>query len=245
MNTSGTSTSPVSEQLLGTRQAWHQLAEHVLAPARYAVDNHIWLRPAPGGFATPPFGSPPVQLAIDGAELVVTRNGQHTRSTPRTLRQAAAAVGIDPGLPPGVYPPATPCQPDELLQIDVDSAATLAEWFQLGDRALSEFAPDSTPRLWPEHFDLGITVNRVNYGISPGDAAIPQPYAYVGPWERPSREQDAFFDRPFGAARLASEVPTVADLLAFFTEGRTRADELPPPAMTTPRRSPHAEGGDH
>jgi len=222
MNTSGTSASRATDQLLSTRKAWHQLAEHVLAPARYAVDGHIWLRPAPGGFGTPRFGSPPVELAMDGAELVVTRNGRQTRSTPRTLNEAAAAVGIEPGLPPGVYPPATPCQPDELLRIDPDSAARLAGWFDLGAQALSEFAPESAPRLWPEHFDLGITADQVNYGVSPGDAAISEPYAYVGPWERPSRELDTFFNRPFGAARLASEVPTVADLVAFFVEGRER-----------------------
>ena len=222
MNTTGTSTW-VGDQLLSTRQAWHRLAEHVLAPARYAVDGHIWLRPAPGGFGTPPFGAPAVQLAVDGAELVVTRNGQQTRSTPHTLREAATAVGIEPGAPPGVYPPATPCQPDESLRIDPDSAATLAEWFNLGDRALSEFAPEPTPRLWPEHFDLGITVGRVNYGVSPGDARIPEPYAYVGPWDRPSRDQDTFFDQPFGAARLARDVSTLADLVAFFVEGRARA----------------------
>jgi hypothetical protein len=224
MNTTGTSTPRVGDQLLSTRQAWHRLAEHVLTPARYAVDGHIWLRPAPGGFGTPPFGSPPMELAVDGAELVVTRNGQQARSTPRTLREAAAAVGIKPGAPPGVYPPATPCQPDELLAIEPDSAATLAEWFSLGDRALSEFAPEPVPRLWPEHFDLGITVGRVNYGVSPGDATIPEPYAYVSPWERPSGEQDTFFDQPFGAARLAGEVPTAADLVAFFVEGRARTE---------------------
>ena len=36
--------------------------------------------------------------------------------------------------------------------------------------------------LWPEHFDLGITLDRVNYGSAPGDADIGVPYAYVGPW---------------------------------------------------------------
>ena len=39
-----------------------------------------------------------------------------------------------------------------------------------------------TPVLWPEHFDVGITLDKVNYGVSPGDDDIPEPYAYVGPW---------------------------------------------------------------
>jgi hypothetical protein len=98
----------------------------------------------------------------------------------------------------------------------------LADWYDLGDRALSALAPESTPRIWPEHFDLGITLDRVNYGVSPGDGNICQPYAYVGPWDAPVGGDD-FFDMPFGAARRAGEVPTVADLVAFFTEGRARA----------------------
>ena len=38
------------------------------------------------------------------------------------------------------------------------------------------------PVLWPEHFDLAIDVDEVNYGVSPGDGYHGAPYAYVGPW---------------------------------------------------------------
>jgi hypothetical protein len=37
------------------------------------------------------------------------------------------------------------------------------------------------PVLWPEHFDIGITIDAVNYGASRGDDHIAEPYAYVGP----------------------------------------------------------------
>jgi hypothetical protein len=63
----------------------------------------------------------------------------------------------------------------------------LADWYQLGAHALASFAaavPDDQPtsaQLWPEHFDLGITAARVNYGVSPGDGHIAEPYLYVGP----------------------------------------------------------------
>jgi len=67
-----------------------------------------------------------------------------------------------------------------------------------GDRALQNLDPAQVPVLWPEHFDIGITVAEVNYGVSPGDASIGEPYAYVGPWHVPD---GAFWNQPFGAAR--------------------------------------------
>jgi len=58
----------------------------------------------------------------------------------------------------------------------------LLGWFARGDRALRRFAPSEEPILWPEHFDLGIAADEINYGMSPGDVGHPLPYAYVGPW---------------------------------------------------------------
>ena len=89
--------------------------------------------------------------------------------------------------------------------------------------ALAEFlrmlAPAERPILWPEHFDVGITVARVNYGLSPGDAAIDEPYAYVGPWE-PASYEGAFWNAPFGAAQRLTGLGGVAAVLAFFREGQ-------------------------
>ena len=70
----------------------------------------------------------------------------------------------------------------------------------LGDAVLRAFAGDHysaglEPVLWPEHLDVAITVDEVNYGISPGDDAIAEPYAYVGP-HRPRQA----LKQPFGAA---------------------------------------------
>ena len=78
------------------------------------------------------------------------------------------------------------------------------------------FAPDQEPVLWPEHFDLGISLDEVNYGVSPGDSQIPRPYAYVGPW---SAREGTFWNTPFGAARPLTELPDVDALVAFFHEG--------------------------
>jgi hypothetical protein len=150
------------DSLLCTRQAWHQLAEHVLAPARYAATGRIGLLPAPGGFATPAFGSPscgagPTVLAVDLDELVVTHAGQQRRTRISTVAQLAAFVGIKPGAPQQVYQPTTALEPDAALRIDRQAAQLLADWYQRGSRALADFAaavPEDEPtpaQLWPEH----------------------------------------------------------------------------------------------
>jgi len=48
-----------------------------------------------------------------------------------------------------------------------------------------------------EHLGVAIACDAVNYGISPGDASRPRPYAYVGPHEP---RTGPFWNAPFGAA---------------------------------------------
>jgi hypothetical protein len=54
----------------------------------------------------------------------------------------------------------------------------------------------------------------------PGDAYVPEPSAYVGPW---AQREGAFWNQDFGAMRLLREIPDVDSLVAFFHEGATRA----------------------
>jgi len=65
---------------------------------------------------------------------------------------------------------------------------------------------------------FGTTVDEVNYGVSPGDDHLPEPYAYVGPWTPPT---GAFWNAPFGATRTLAEL---SDVLEFFTAGRSLLD---------------------
>jgi hypothetical protein len=94
----------------------------------------------------------------------------------------------------------------------------------LGAEALTALAAEisaeqpSDPQIFPEHFDLGITAGPVNYGFSPGDAAIPTPYVYVGPHALPA--DDPFWNAPFGAYRTWSEVSTPAQAMEFFRAAR-------------------------
>jgi hypothetical protein len=58
-------------------------------------------------------------------------------------------------------------------------------------------------QLWPEHFDLAVTVDvdgsPVNVGFSPGDSDSPEPYVYLGPHERAGLT-GSYWNAPFGAS---------------------------------------------
>jgi len=228
-------------RLVATRAGLHQVAEHVLAAARYAATGKIGLVPSPGGFRTPPLRADGSFLAVDGTELVVGGGEDTRRVVLTTIRAAAEFAGITPGAPAQVYKPATPLDLDEPLMIDPDAARLLAEWYQLGARAMSRFAaeiPGDEPGavvLWPEHFDVGMTAVAVNYGASPGDERITEPYLYVGPHAGPPPGDPAFWNAPFGAARTFRQIGTVAEATAFFRDGRARAHAA---TVTEPRRTP-------
>ena len=83
-------------------------------------------------------------------------------------------------------------------------------------------APTNPPEpiLWPEHFDVGITLDEVNYGVSPGDDSIPtRTPTSVRMW----RATGEFWNEPFGAARAMTELADADGVLAFFEEGRAEA----------------------
>jgi hypothetical protein len=218
----------IPETLAATRDSWHRVAEHVISPARHAVTGRIGLRPAPGGFATPPFGDDGRTVGVDGVDLVVTDRGGQRRTALTTLRAAAAFVGVEAGAPTQVYTPSTPLELDAPLPVDPAAATVLAGWYALGADALARFAAaiaedsPSEAQLWPEHFDLGIAAAGVNYGVSQGDEHVNEPYLYVGPHEP---VDDPFFDQPFGATRTIRDIASAEDAVAFFTEGHARTGQ--------------------
>jgi hypothetical protein len=214
--------------LAETRAGWHRVAEHVLAAALFAATGKIGLLAWPGGFRTPALHPDGRFLAVDGTELVVSGAGGVRRTSLTTIRAAAEFAGIAPGAPAQVYKPATPLDLDEPLVIEPDAARVLAEWYSLGAQALARFAlgiPGDKPSaavLWPEHFDLGLTAAAVNYGASPGDDRVSEPYVYVGPHDGPPPGDPTFWNAPFGAARTFRQIGTVAGAAAFFRDGRAR-----------------------
>jgi len=197
-----------------TRRSLHGVAELLLAGPQHAVSGKITLRALPGGFGTT--HTPDVR--VEGATLVVA-----DRRAPidgRTAGALAAELGLQPGDLAAVYRDGSGLGMDDVLRVDEAAAARIAEAYSIGDRALRALVPEATPILWPEHFDIGISVDseRVNFGVSPGDSALEVPYMYVGPWEPPPA--DGFWNQSFGAAR---ELPADVDaVVSFFEEGRSR-----------------------
>jgi hypothetical protein len=187
----------------------HGLAELVLAGPQYRTSATIRLRIAGDGFAT-----------VAAPDLLVTADALYAGErrialAGRTIAEIAAEAGVEAGAPEGIYPDGSGAAGGDVVALD--GAAEILAAFAAGDRALRALDPDATPVLWPEHFDVGIALDEVNYGVSPGDGTIGEPYAYVGPWK--PRTGD-FWNASFGAARPVRELP---DLLAFFQEGRRRA----------------------
>jgi hypothetical protein len=202
------------------------IAEHVLAAGQYRATGDIRLRALPGGFGTTrPLGDGAHARVVADRLVVSAPDGDRSvRLT--TVADAAAFLGVESGLPEAAYPAATTLRPDVPLGIDEPAARVLADWYDLGDKALRQFAAElggtDEPVLWPEHFDLGIVAGAVNYGASPGDTDIPEPYLYVGPHDWSAR-RDEFWNAVFGAARTRDDIKSVDAALAFFREGRTRA----------------------
>ena len=182
-----------------------------MAGPQYRASGTIRLAVSPGGFRT--VKDPALRVSegalvtSDGAELTLTGS----------FGALARSADVDWGPPEGVYAGRSGLTADDLLLVDPHALTVLVGWLAGGDSALRQLAPDETPVLWPEHFDLALTLDDVNYGISPGDTWSPQPYAYVGPWRQRAGE---FWNAPFGAARPRSALPDEAAILAFFLEAR-------------------------
>jgi hypothetical protein len=212
---------PLPAAFATTREALHTLAEHVIAPARYRVDGHIGLVATHGGFGTPVFGDGE-RVRVDGIELVHERPGTTRRVAIRTLADAAQFIGVPLGAPTNVYKPATAAAPDTALEIDADAAHAVAAWIEFAASLLDELRNTyaghnpSAVQLWPEHFDIACDFGdadggtRANYGASPGDAAIAEPYLYVGPWD-PGHRTGPFTMYPFGAAVTYEELRATSD----------------------------------
>lgn len=205
--------------------ALHTVAEHVLAPARFAATGHIGLRPAPGGIGTGELGE--AQLRLDGVDLVVERGAAASRHPLTTLGAAAAAAEVDLDGWHGLYPAATPADPTTALVADPTAAATLAAWFALADDGLGAITTEPAT-LWPEHFDLAVVVAECNLGASPGDVAHPEPYLYVGPFAPgPYVAENEFWNEPFGASRPWRLDLDLDEAVAFWREGLARLQRPP------------------
>ena len=193
-----------------TRRSLHALAELVLAGPRFRQTGDLRLRVRPDGFGT--WDEPIVSLS--GGELVTPTS--RTAVDGLTIADVAKRAGLRATPLEEVYSDGPHVPSSETVRLDGAAVLELETAFRLGDDALREFRPEAERTLWPEHFDVATTVDRVNYGVSPGDGYLDRPYAYVGPHDPLT---GTFWNAPFGAARLIEDLTDVAGITAFFQEG--------------------------
>jgi len=205
------------DELAATRRSLHGVAELVLAGPQYRATGRLRLGVVPGGFATTTL-SP--RLLVDGSR-VAGAAGVTAVLGGRTPRAIGAELGVAAGRPEGLYADGSGVGPDETLAVDPRQAGVIMGALALGHDALTAFADGAPPVLWPEHFDVALRVHDVNFGVSPGDGFIDEPYAYVGVASPPAG--DGFWNAPFGAAVPLRELTDAAAVTAFFAAGRERA----------------------
>ena len=197
------------------RRSLHGVAELVLAGPQYRATGRLRLRVIPGGFATA--FQPDVR--VQGARVAAGENLSEINN--QTARGLGRRLGVTAGRPGDSYQDGSGVGLDEPLALQSDEATAVLGALALGDEALTLFAPAETPVLWPEHFDVAIRVDEVNYGVSPGDGFLAEPYAYVGVGQVPAA--DAFWNAPFGAARPLRELDGRDGAVEFFAQGRELA----------------------
>lgn len=233
--------SALPERFVATRSEMQRVATHVLARRRFDLVGKFGLRATPGGFGTPAGGSEYEVTRIAGTTLVREVTGVEPRTTTldltgATLADAAVLVGVDltEEFRAGHDTPPVG-DPADRLDIDPLSARVLAAWFDFGwgviDAIVAALPPEAEPsvlQLWPEHFDAGCDVaaapgGRANLGASPGDAAMPDPYLYVGPWDDARPGDATYWNAPFGAVlgyeRLLGADDPRATGVAFLRRG--------------------------
>lgn len=192
------------------RRSLHAVAEQVLAGPQHRRTGEIALRVTADGFTT--VAQPDLSLT---ATHLVAASGRFPIDG-ATCRGLGLDVGVDVGAPRDLYTEHSDVGIDEVLVVDPSAAGELLGALWRGAQALQRLVPAETPILWPEHFDVGISSDEVNYGVSPGDGHLDEPYAYVGPW---TKRSGPFWNAPFGAARPMRELGD-EEMYRFLAEGR-------------------------
>lgn len=210
-----------------TRTSLHAVAESLLAGHQYRTTGTIRLHVVPGGFSTGDMSGSPTRLAVDGGRLVVHDDAGVTTVElhGRSLGEIAEAVGISCAPPLEVYQSSTPSSDDVTVELDPQAVDEILDALSLGDsalRALASLRDDSVgePVLWPEHFDVSVSVPGATVGVSPGDDYVDGPYAYVVP---DTPQTGDFWNQPFGAARSVTPDESTDTVVQFFLEGIRRA----------------------
>ena len=227
-----------SSSLASTRRDLQRVATHILARRRHSVSGRFGLRATPGGIGTPAFGpSDALEVVRTSGTALVHELGERLRVVPMegaTLMDLASLVDVDLTSDFDVGKDTLEVgDATAPLLLDATVVADLADWFDLGWRALDVIgltaASPAPAQLWPEHFDASCQVaigpgpdDRCDVGVSPGDDHHDEPYLYVGPWVTRRPGDPEYWNASFGAVLARSSTGTVDDAVAFLREGLSR-----------------------
>jgi hypothetical protein len=205
---------------VGTRRQLRGVAESLIAGPQYRSSGTIRLAVRPDGFA-----AVTIPVAVRGTDLVLPNDAMPLEGP---MSSIADAAGIVAGPPEGAYTIVDPLPPDIDLRLNGEAAEWIHRSHYAGGYALKSFLPDCHPVLWPEHFDVAVTEDQVNYGVSAGDDEHPMPYAYVGP---PTVPTGSFWNASFGAIFPLDHAADVDGLtgriVEFFERGRREVSTQP------------------
>jgi hypothetical protein len=214
----------------------------VLGRRRYAVSGHFGLRASPGGVATPAFGPEPEALRLSATHFIREVGNQssglalHGASLAGLARFADADLACEFSAGPQTPDIGSTTDP---LYLPGDELAPIFEWFELAWRVLDTVAAgvpggwtQSTVQLWPEHFDVGTSLDfgrgdgaGVNLGLSAGDAFSEEPYVYIGPWGEARPGDPHFWNASFGAFLPRTEAGDAEACVDFLRSGLARVSE--------------------
>ena len=196
--------------LTHTRTALHGTAELLLAGPQYAESGTIRLRVVPGGIAT--VAAP--DLRLEGVELV----GAHGRHPLRgRYAEIAAAIGVTPRMLDDVYSGRADVHRRRSRSTPTRRPCALSSTRSPSATPPCARSPPTRSRCCgPSTSTSRSRSTEVNYGVSPGDAHLSEPYAYVGPW---TPRTGAFWNQSFGAALPLSALGGADAVADFFREG--------------------------
>lgn len=204
----------MSADVVATRRQLHGVAESFVAGPQYRATGKVRLAVRQDGFS-----ATTLAIEVHGTTLVWP-GGSVELAGP--VHDLAAATGLDVGPPPAtVYRSVAALDQHTVLDLDAAAADVIYRSLYAGGFAIKAVLPEAHPVLWPEHFDVGATVDEVNYGVSAGDDFHELPYAYVGPWNfHAAPRSGPLWNAPFGAVHdldLTADVDTLAtDITEFF-----------------------------
>jgi hypothetical protein len=214
------------DDLVAARRALHAVAELVLAGPQWHCSGTIRLAVTADGLRTLAPVEPNGTLLTLTAAGVGPEPGGVRVPLAGTAAEIAVALGLRATPLSALYQDGADLGPHDPLHAPPAAVGALLAALAAGDAALRALAgPNTQPVAWPEHFDVATQLDQVTYGLSPGDAGHPIPYAYVSPWQRRS---GPFWNESFGASRPLPDLAVPDGIVAFLSEGRHRTLIDPP-----------------